>query len=186
MAGRRRDRMARVALLVVSVGFGAPSACRSSSPSENDLARSDPPPPRASASETASPVARAPRTSDVEARPPPAAGGRNASFLAMFAGTFPSRTCEPQQWFRGCFRVTEAQCEERMRKILAGCIDELGPSLPLVHDGSSGSDAGRILGTCAGSQYEISSTAERIHSAACDDIVGWMRDHPSPPETTFR
>lgn len=106
---------------------------------------------------------------------------KNALFLEVFRKALPVQMCEPGQFARECFRGTVDECRERAFAELEGCEKELAAGLPLVTDGESGSAAGRVLGSCAGSRYEVAHASLRVTSAACDEAVRKVIERASGP-----
>ncbi len=97
----------------------------------------------------------------------------------MLCGDEPSRSqlaesfCKPGQYFRSCFQVSEGRCREVALEELDKCVARHRASLPLVVDGTSGAKAGRVLGECAGTAYDIRLAAERIQSVKCNTPSAW-------------
>lgn len=123
----------------------------------------------------------APSSSIDPPEPPPSSSAptvRNGWFLARMKDGLPKHSCKADQWFRACFRVDRATCEEAMGREVDACIEKLAATLPVVTDAKSGGDAGEVIGQCAGSAYEIKRAADRIHTPACDDVLRWLREHP--------
>jgi len=140
----------------------------------------DPAPDPARTAATDSPTTASPSASagpSATSAPTPsgsAATDRNALFLALFRRQLPDDLCKPDQYFRACFRVSEARCKEVVREELDRCVARHAASLPLVRGRDSGAQAGQVLGQCAGAAYDIRLLAERLQSAQCNDPTQWV------------
>ncbi len=115
---------------------------------------------------------------DTIAAPSPAASQaieRNAAFLRQFRVALPESTCSGGQWFRECFHTDQTGCEARVKHELEKCIIQEAEKLPTVKDATTGTEAGKKLGSCAGTAYEITMGSLKIDSPECRDLSRWVR-----------
>ncbi len=87
----------------------------------------------------------------------------------------PGHTCREGQYFRECFDVTGEQCNDTMTSLFDACLeryrDRLSDTIKLLGEGSRW---GQVLGSCAGSQYDMERRSERIHSPRRNNPNEWM------------
>ncbi len=132
-------------------------------------------PESAEAKPTDSEPAPAASTALVAPSPSTAASpNRNALFLSLFRSQLPSDLCKSEQYFRACFRVTEAHCKQVVTEELEKCVVTHAATLPLVRNGQTGAAAGRVLGRCAGTAYDLRLAAQHIQSSRCSDPSEWV------------
>ncbi len=103
-----------------------------------------------------------------------AAPKRNALFLGLFGKQLPTDLCKSEQYFRACFQVTEERCKQVVTEELDKCVTIHAATLPLVRDGQTGAAAGRVLGQCAGTAYDVRLIGKRIQSKRCNDPSQWV------------
>ncbi len=86
----------------------------------------------------------------------------------------PTAFCEPDAYFRQCFKVTAEQCEQTALSATRICLEELKDQVPaILKQPDDGNRWGSKLGECVGNAYEASLTAKRLHSEKCDNPSAW-------------
>jgi hypothetical protein len=117
---------------------------------------------------------------DSTATVPSAAGVPRALFLASWTTLFVRTACAPDGYFRQCFaHVGDAECNQLITTASNNCIQQYLATIPDPIPHGQGAGVGQMLGSCAGSSYEIALTREgrRINSAACNDPSRWVPRH---------
>jgi hypothetical protein len=164
--------MKTLVLLVVStLSLSAGCDWSASTDLEPDPAKGKPTPKASSEGEPTSTSSAAARAASPSAAASP---NRNALFLRLFRDQLPADLCKPEQYFRACFQVTEARCKEVVAEELNKCVATHAATLPVVRDGTTGAAAGRVLGQCTGTAYDIRLLAKRIQSSRCNDPTNWV------------
>jgi len=86
----------------------------------------------------------------------------------------PTLFCQPESFFRQCFTLTAAQCEETAASTARVCLKKLSPKMPdplvLPDDGQKW---GTEVGKCAGESYEIANHKKKKQTAKCNDPSAW-------------
>jgi hypothetical protein len=98
-------------------------------------------------------------------------------FIEQFEPATVALFCQPDQYFRQCFEVTEGECRELAKRTIRGCIERFEPTMPERFDSQSGEQVGRAIGECAGRDYEntLAQRNKRISSARCNDPAVWIK-----------
>jgi hypothetical protein len=98
-----------------------------------------------------------------------------ADWYSGMSTALPTALCNSSQYFRQCFSVTAQECEETAASATRICLDKHHKDIPntLVQP-KDGTHWGTIIGSCAGTAYEISLVSKRISSAKCNDINNWQ------------
>ena len=100
---------------------------------------------------------------------------KKESWVTQMEILFPVHLCQEDQYFRACFRVTEAQCSETMTKLLVSCLEQYSEQIPeMLKQPEDGTEWSGVLGTCAGSAYDIERSLDKISSAKCNDSSAWQ------------
>jgi hypothetical protein len=69
----------------------------------------------------------------------------------------PQAFCRDGEYFRKCFKVSAEQCLDAASKATKTCIGKLSEGMPAeFHQPGDGTEWGRKLGDCAGTDYEKS------------------------------
>jgi hypothetical protein len=97
-----------------------------------------------------------------------------AQWIVQMQKLLPTTFCQPGMYFRECFKVTEAQCNEVASTTTHQCLKDVEDKLPATLDASSGRDWGTKVGTCAGGQFETSQMTKKVASAKCSDPSNWV------------
>jgi hypothetical protein len=80
--------------------------------------------------------------------------------------------CEPQQFFRRCFDITEGDCLAVASQSIRRCFDIT--TIPDPIDQKQGGETGRKVGECAGNEFETVLARTRRHDRNCDDPSAWV------------
>ena len=148
-------------------------------------------PPSAAAAPAASPSAAprperpAPPPSAVS-EPEPAPTGSSSpspaivvdrdSWVAQFEVALPVALCKPGTYFRACFAVTPAVCEQAAASATRVCLTKVKKQLPpRLRQPDDGRAWGTKIGSCAGSAYEVALSTKKIQSQKCNDPSVWTQ-----------
>jgi hypothetical protein len=86
----------------------------------------------------------------------------------------PTAFCQPHQYFRQCFDVSQTECEETAMSAVRICLGKNKDKMPSVFvQPQDGRYWGRIVGSCAGGAYEITLRKKRISNRRCNDPNNW-------------
>ena len=86
----------------------------------------------------------------------------------------PAAFCKPEQYFRQCFKVTQAECEQTALSTTRVCLEDLKDKIPeTLKQPDDGGLWGAKVGECAGNAYEVSLTKKKIQSDKCNDPNAW-------------
>lgn len=88
----------------------------------------------------------------------------------------PTMFCQSGQYFRECFRVPQEQCEEVALSATRICLKDKAGQMPTSLISTKDSTHwGRVVGECAGTNYELTIIGKRINSAQCNNITNWAQ-----------
>lgn len=97
-----------------------------------------------------------------------------SQFIDYMKTALPNAFCAEKQYFRKCFKVTEDVCLSEAMRATKVCILSMEGEMPeKFHQPKDGADWGTKMGTCAGTNYEVSLTKSKIDSADCKDPSKW-------------
>lgn len=100
--------------------------------------------------------------------------GRDTWTNAM-STALPNAFCQPQQFFRQCFDISEAQCVETATKVTRQCLQQFSAQFPQVFkQPDDGTYWGTKVGECAGEAYQTTLSKEFKNTAKCNDVNQWM------------
>ena len=86
----------------------------------------------------------------------------------------PTMFCQPAQYFRQCFHVSQQECEQTSLSATRVCIEKNKNNIPeILNQPRDGSHWGTVIGTCAGTAYELTLNSKRINSEKCNDVNNW-------------
>ncbi|MEI7968693.1 MAG: hypothetical protein WCJ69_06875 [Betaproteobacteria bacterium] len=86
----------------------------------------------------------------------------------------PEFFCQPRQYFRQCFRVSDADCRKLAASTARTCLERYRPDLPpRLAQPADGIRWGNAVGSCAGTAYEKALSSRRVSSAKCNDPAQW-------------
>ncbi|MBS1118445.1 MAG: hypothetical protein H6Q90_673 [Deltaproteobacteria bacterium] len=84
--------------------------------------------------------------------------------------------CAPTQYFRQCFEIDEAGCRKLASETIHACGMKTFDQLPDRLDRADGEKFGRIIGSCAGGEYDrrMAAQGKRHGGGKCDDPTAWV------------
>jgi hypothetical protein len=86
----------------------------------------------------------------------------------------PAYFCKADQYFRQCFDVTQVECEETALSTTRVCLAKNKSKIPArLKQPEDGTRWGTVIGSCAGSNYEIVLQKKRINNKKCNDPNAW-------------
>lgn len=104
----------------------------------------------------------------------PAATVIKAEWIDSMSTVLPTAFCSAPQYFRQCFDVTAAQCEETAASATRICLARYKDEIPAVlNQPQDGTRWGTTIGTCAGQAYEATLLKQRRNDAKCNDPGRW-------------
>ncbi|MEM9067583.1 MAG: hypothetical protein AAGE52_03725 [Myxococcota bacterium] len=110
-----------------------------------------------------------------KAEPPaPGMGITRDAWIAQMRVRVPRMFCAPDQFFRQCFRIDEAQCVEEATTTTNACLEQHQGSLPDRLGPQEGAHWGQVVGSCSGTQFEASLLSVRISNPRCNDVRNWI------------
>lgn len=82
----------------------------------------------------------------------------------------PAYFCKADEYFRQCFKVTQAECEETALSATRICLAQNKDKIPArLKQPEDGTKWGTVIGSCAGQAYEIALQMKRINNSKCND-----------------
>lgn len=104
----------------------------------------------------------------------PAGTVAKAEWLDAMSTALPTAFCQPAQYFRQCFEVTAAQCEEAAASATRVCLARHRDEIPAVlTQPQDGTRWGTVVGQCAGRAYELALLKQRRSEPRCNDASQW-------------
>lgn len=96
------------------------------------------------------------------------------AWIDSMSTALPTALCQADQYFRQCFDVSQAECEETAMSATRVCLQKYKDKIPntLVQP-KDGTYWGRIVGSCAGEAYELTLRKKRINDKRCNDPNNW-------------
>jgi len=95
-------------------------------------------------------------------------------WVDAFTNALPVALCKDASYFRSCFPVTPAECEQVAASATRVCIGSVRKQLPAkLHQPDEGTAWGRKIGGCVGTSYEATLAQRKIKSPKCDDPSAW-------------
>jgi hypothetical protein len=95
-------------------------------------------------------------------------------WLDAFKNALPVALCKDRSYFRSCFSVTAAECEQVSASATRVCIGNVRKQLPpKLHQPDEGTAWGRRIGGCVGTSYESTLAQHKLQSPKCDDPTAW-------------
>jgi hypothetical protein len=86
----------------------------------------------------------------------------------------PTMFCTPNHYFRQCFSVTAAECEETSASAARVCLNKHKDEIPgVLQQPQDGQRLGTVIGQCAGSAYEVTLIKKRSNNPKCSDPNNW-------------
>lgn len=84
----------------------------------------------------------------------------------------PSVFCNPNQYYRECYEITQEECKEAISDIAEGCIDKNIENLPDIFTIKESRHWGPLLEKCIDEEYSRLYSDQRIDSQYCKDLTG--------------
>jgi hypothetical protein len=95
-------------------------------------------------------------------------------WINSMSTALPNAFCQPDQYFRQCFDVSQAECEETAMSATKMCLQKYKDKIPnTLIQPKDGAYWGRIVGSCAGETYETTLLKKRISNKRCNDPNNW-------------
>lgn len=89
--------------------------------------------------------------------------------------TLPDILCEESAYFRQCFDLDDAQCRSTLSSTFQECLTIYLDHLPgQITSSAEGAHWGQLLGSCAGTKFEMQSIELKIQNARCNDVTQWQ------------
>ncbi|UCG79042.1 MAG: hypothetical protein JSV21_04225 [Nitrospirota bacterium] len=85
----------------------------------------------------------------------------------------PEAFCQPEQFFRQCFEVSEETCQQTATSTTRDCIEKLKGEMPEMFDTENGQYWGTQVGACAGSSYSMALLKNFKDTKKCNDPEAW-------------
>ena len=96
------------------------------------------------------------------------------TWMDGMATAVPTLFCAPKQYFRQCFKVTAAECEETSASAVRVCLNKNKDQIPdVLNQPQDGQRLGNTIGTCAGTAYEIALSKKRVSDPRCNNPNNW-------------
>ena len=96
------------------------------------------------------------------------------AWINAMSTALPTAFCQPHQYFRQCFDVTQIECEETALSATRICLQKHKAKIPnVLNQPNDGAQWGSIVGSCAGETYENVLREHRVNSNVCNDPANW-------------
>ena len=96
------------------------------------------------------------------------------TWMDGMATAVPTLFCAPKQYFRQCFKVSAAECEDTSASAVRVCLNKNKDQIPdVLNQPEDGQRLGNIIGRCAGVTYEIALMKKRSSDPKCNDPNNW-------------
>jgi hypothetical protein len=96
------------------------------------------------------------------------------AWIDSMSTALPTAFCQSGQYFRQCFDLSQAECEETAMSATRVCLQKYKDKIPnTLAQPKDGTYWGRIVGSCAGEAYEITLRKKRISNQRCNDPNSW-------------
>ena len=136
---------------------------------------SAPPPPEPAAPPPSAVSAPEPSPAPVDSSSPAILVDRDV-WVAQFEVALPVALCKAGTYFRACFAVTPALCEQTAASATRVCLNKVKKQLPpKLRQPDEGREWGTKIGSCAGSAYEVALSTKKIQSQKCSDPSVWTQ-----------
>jgi len=93
-----------------------------------------------------------------------------SDWINAMSTVLPVYFCKADQYFRQCFNVTQIECEETALSATRVCLAQNKDKVPAqLQQPNDGAQWGNVIGSCAGSVFEITLKNKRISNSKCDN-----------------
>lgn len=112
-------------------------------------------------------------------KPSPPAGENSVpkeKWADAMTTAMPTMLCNPNGFFRSCFRQSEDECLDQATRATKACLIKLNPEIPAaLKQPEDGEVWGKNVGACTGETMEIALTGEKkkIDGPDCNDPTKW-------------
>jgi hypothetical protein len=88
----------------------------------------------------------------------------------------PAHFCQPAQYFRQCFSVSQPECEQVALSATRICLEKHKSEIPeVLVQPKDGTRLGTIIGACSGGTYEATLIKKRISNARCSNPANFTQ-----------
>jgi len=94
-------------------------------------------------------------------------------WLRNFLPAMTVKACQPGWYFRGCFDISDDECETTTASALRVCVAEVREEMPEYMTGSTGKEWGQKIGTCAGNSLDVVFHDRKLEKEMCKDPSAW-------------
>lgn len=96
------------------------------------------------------------------------------AWSAYMQDALPEFLCHEDSYFVECFEVDIEQCKRSLSELARSCLESLAEHIPdPVRSAQEGHTAGQMIGSCAGSRYDLVNQALKISTEQCNDPMYW-------------
>ncbi len=82
--------------------------------------------------------------------------------------------CQDDSYFVQCFELNLEQCHTSLSQLTTQCLERFADDLPdPIRLPDQGVILGQMVGSCAGSQFELVNQSVKIQSQRCSDPSYW-------------
>lgn len=98
------------------------------------------------------------------------------SWMEFMRANLAIEFCKDGSYFRQCFNINKTQCLKTAKKVVSMCLDMHSSSFPATFDQASGSEYGRNVGACSGTEYENELVSKKFkNKQICYDAKHWTK-----------
>jgi hypothetical protein len=99
-----------------------------------------------------------------------------AEWIKAMSTALPAHFCQPTQYFRQCFSVTQPECEQVALSATRICLEKHKSEIPeVLVQPRDGTRFGTIVGACSGGTYESTLIKKRISNARCNNPANFTQ-----------
>jgi len=99
-----------------------------------------------------------------------------AEWMKAMSTALPAHFCQPTQYFRQCFSVTQSECEQAALSATRVCLEKHKSEIPeVLVQPRDGARLGTIVGSCSGATYESNLIKKRISNASCANPANFTK-----------
>ena len=91
-------------------------------------------------------------------------------WIEFMTKNLPTVFCDPSQYYRECFEVTQEECKDMVTLFIGNCIDKNIMAMPETFDLKESRTWGSILEKCVDEIYVNTYTNLRIDNEYCSSI----------------
>ena len=99
-----------------------------------------------------------------------------AEWIKAMSTALPAHFCQPTQYFRQCFSVTQPECEQVALSATRICLEKHRSEIPeVLVQPRDGTRFGTIVGACSGGTYESTLIKKKISNARCNNPANFTQ-----------